>query len=174
MPSYAPCDYRHRRYFKMLLILILNSKMHYHRRFIFVSNVLWGPIHSYSLMNPSHNGSARFCLLRNCNNCPRGKKSKRKQSVIQIRKKNVSVHIIIMFQSFIRHARVMNNFFRHLHGSSVPTVALSPFARWLRCADFAVVNYSTETNAPLFYLHNFHRTGTHNIIIHYTLYKQIC
>lgn len=63
------------------------------------------------------------------------KKNKRKQLVIRIRKKNVRVHIIIMFQSFIRHARVMNNFFvtstdhlslplhfpRSLDGFGVPT-----------------------------------------------------
>lgn len=142
--------------------------MHYYNLFIFVSNVLGAYGYIISLMNPSH-GSTRFCSLRNCNNCPRGKK--RKQLVIQIRKKNVYAHII-MFQSFIRHARVMNNFFvtstdhlslplhfpRSLDGFGVLT------SLWL------VVNYSTVTNALLFYLHNFHQADTHNRI-HYTLHE---
>jgi len=121
-----------------------------------------------ALMNPSHGR----CLLRNCNNCPQ-QKINRKQLVIQIRKKNVYVHII-MFQSFIRHARVMNYFF------VTSTDQLSLPLHFPRSLDgfgvltslWPVVDYSTVTNTLLFYLHNFRQTDTHNII-HYTNFAQI-
>lgn len=101
------------------------------------------------------------------------KKEKRKELVIQIRKKNVYVHII-MFQSFIRHARVMNNFF------VTSTDHLSLPLHFPRSLDgfgvltslWPVVDYSTVTNTLLFYLHNFRQTDTHDII-HYTYFAQI-
>lgn len=74
----------------------------------------------------------------------------------------------IMFQSFIRHARVMNNFFvtstDHL-SLLYYQAALSPFvALRLRCSDPLRGQLLDHNHDTYFYLHNFHQTTAHNIM----------